>query len=353
MHKFFLPGLFLLITLAGCKSKQHVPEPLTEDNFPFEILDSVQASKAIITDDKDGFFENITPLDMSIQMKFSLNGTESRDVLLESYRSFLQTEVVDFSEDEKTFLKKVMLRAMNLCNSMSANLVPGPVRLIKTRGNHYGDGAFYTREKCIVIPDSDLDHLNEDKFLAILLHELSHIINRYTPELRDQLYHTIGFEKIISNEEQLMIPEPLKSHLLSNPDGLQMQYAIRLAKPDGTLFWALPLIHCPYDHYSADVNLFFGHLKFELFELDQKANGRFEVVTNQEGQSTLHIQEFQDFFEKIGDNTQYIIHPDEIIAENFYMMILATNKTAGFSMDHFSDRGKKLINEVKKTVMAH
>ena len=154
MYKLHLVGLFLLITLVGCKSKQHIPDPLTEDNFPFEILDSVQASKAIVVDKKDGFFENITPLDMSIQMKFSLNGNESRDALLESYRSFLQTEVMDFSEEEKVFLKKVMIRAMNLCNGMSANLVPGPVRLIKTRGNHYGDGAFYTREKCIVIPES-------------------------------------------------------------------------------------------------------------------------------------------------------------------------------------------------------
>ena len=93
MYKLHLVGLFLLITLVGCKSKQHIPDPLTEDNFPFEILDSVQASKAIVVDKKDGFFENITPLDMSIQMKFSLNGNESRDALLEEVAVRKKTEI--------------------------------------------------------------------------------------------------------------------------------------------------------------------------------------------------------------------------------------------------------------------
>ena len=62
------------------------------------------------------------------------------------------------------------------------------------------------------------------------------------------------------------------------------------------------------------------------------------------------LQNLPDFFKKIGDNTQYIIHPDEIIADNFFMMTLATQEIDGFDMGKFSAKGKVLIREVEKAV---
>ncbi len=353
MNKIMIFSLIFSALFLGCKPKQNIPEVNYIQEYPFEFLDSMEASTAIITDHKNHYFDKVTPLDMSIQMKRPLNGLEDRSQILEFYKSFLQTEVLEFSDKEKAALTKVMIRALNLCNSLSAELVPGPVKLIKTKGNHYGQGAFYTREKCIIIPQSDLTSFDEDRMLETLLHELSHIITRYSPELKDKLYQTIGFEKIIDDETQLSIPEPLTAKLLANPDGLDKNHGIRLVKPNGKLIWALPLTYSNYDNYTADIPVFFGYLQFQLFELEAGKAGNFKILTKPDGKSTLHLQHFPDFFEKITDNTNYIIHPDEIIADNFYMMLLATNNIGGLSMDNFSENGLKLIKKVKTVIMEH
>ncbi len=352
MNKTLLVSLITLFLFAGCKPKQNITETSVED-YPFDFLDSTAAAKAIITDTSDLYFERVTPIDMSIQMKRPMNGVEDREQILSYYLPFLQTEVMDFTDTEKAALNKIMIRALNLCNSLSSNLVPVKVNLIKTRGNHYGSGAFYTRENCIVFPESDLKNITEYDLLPVILHELSHIITRYKPDLRQELYNTIGFKKIISDESKLIIPDSLNYRLLGNPDGLNRQYAIRLVKPNGKLIWALPLVYSDYDNFTPDIRVFFGYLRFQLFELESKESGAFEVITKPDGQSTLHLQDFPGFFEKIGDNTEYIIHPDEIIADNFYMMILASNETAGFSMNKFSKEGRKLIQKIKTVVLEH
>jgi hypothetical protein len=351
MNKIPFFSLIILIMLFGCKPKENITEINTIKDHPFEFLDSIAASNAIITDNTDQYFEKVTVLDMSIQMKRPVNGLEDRSQILEYYRSFLQTEVLNFTEQEKTSLKKVMIRALNLCNSLSPELVPGPVKLIKTKGNHYGAGAFYTREKCIIIPQSDLTFFDEERMLGTLLHELSHIITRYSPQLQDDLYQTIGFEKLIPDETKLTIPEPLKIKLLSNPDGLDKNHAIRLVKPNGKLIWALPLTYSSYKNYTADIPVFFGYLQFQLFELETSESGTFKVLTKPDGQSTLHLQNFPGFFEKITDNTEYIIHPDEIIADNFYLMIFASNNIAGLSRNNFSKEGQALMKKIKTVIM--
>jgi hypothetical protein len=49
------------------------------------------------------------------------------------------------------------------------------------------------------------------------------------------------------------------------------------------------------------------------------------------------------FFTKIKDNTQYIIHPDEIMADNFMFAVLAFSND---DYNRFSGTGKVLIKEL-------
>lgn len=353
MLKFHFFLLLITLSFSACNSNKPATEKPVENNSAFHLLDSIQAAKTIIIDEKDHFFRSITPIDMAIQMHRPLRPSDSQKNLIPDYKSYLQSDVGSFTEKEKQQISKVMIKALNLCNSMSANLVPQPIKLIKTKGNHYGNGAFYTREKCIIIPENDLKNFNEEAFLKVMLHEISHIITRYNPELRNKLYSLIGFEKIISPDHQLVLREPLKSKILNNPDGLSTDHAIQLVNPAGKRVWAIPLITSNYDNYNQDIPFFFGYLKFELFELEKNDSGHYEILTQRDGSSTLNLQQLPDFFEKIGDNTDYIIHPDEIIADNFYLMLLATNKIDGHHMDKFSKKGKQLILDIKSVIVSH
>ena len=56
-----------------------------------------------------------------------------------------------------------------------------------------------------------------------------------------------------------------------------------------------------------------------------------------------------DFFEQITDNTGYIIHPDEIIADNF-MYIMMRGKEGGLQKN-FSEAGLQLLKNIKSVLV--
>ena len=39
-------------------------------------------------------------------------------------------------------------------------------------------------------------------------------------------------------------------------------------------------------------------------------------------QKLIGLQQASDFFEQVGKNTAYIIHPEEILADNFALLVL-------------------------------
>ena len=350
--KIYIALFIGLLGVMSCHSNKTIETTGSTATDGFVLLDSIAAAQAIIIDKTDGLFERITPIDMAIQTKQSLKRKGDRTKMLVDYKAFLQQDVEDFTAKEKVVLTKLMRKAIRLCDSLSHKILPTTIQLIKTKGKHYGDGAFYTRDDCIIIPASDLKTPNEKQLLQVMLHEISHIISRYNPALREKLYNLVGFEKILT-ESNLIINEPLKSQLLANPDGMNMEYAIQVHAPNGELIWALPLLYANKRDFQPKSPAFFSYLTFELFELKKQEDGRFLVHTDKNGHATLMLGKLPDFFKKIGDNTQYIIHPDEIIADNFWMMTLATQQVDGVTMDKFSAAGKVLILDVEKAVRAY
>jgi hypothetical protein len=65
------------------------------------------------------------------------------------------------------------------------------------------------------------------------------------------------------------------------------------------------------------------------------------------GKTTLPVTTTPVFFTKIKDNTRYIIHPEEIIADNFMLAVLAKDKK---DYKKFSTEGKKLIESLTTIV---
>jgi hypothetical protein len=176
--------------------------------------------------------------------------------------------------------------------------------------------------------------------MPIMLHEIFHILSRYNDDFRDKMYALIGFEKF---EESLVLPKYVQDRLLTNPDGARRDYAINLKNDKGEIQRALPLILTKRERYDESMPSFFSYLNFDLFPLIKIAKNQVTLGLNQKGESSLSLEHNADFFKLIKDNTQYIIHPDEILADNFMMAIIAhrDNDYSGFS-----DGGKKLLMDV-------
>ena len=312
------------------------------------FLDSLGASKAILIDKKENFLKKITPLDMCIQMKKNYPKGVKRSSILIDYKTYLQKDVVGFTKSEKALVEKCMMEATKLSNSINPNIVPPVIELIKTKGNHYGPGVYYTRDHRIIIPYDALVTKGKNKaeveaaLTQTLLHEIFHIFSRNDVAKRKKLYAVIGFKNIGSIP--LDMKPALAERVLINPDGVNLAQVIDL-RTDSSTISAIPVITSSKPSFSEDNPSFFSYLKFDLYQV-VRGRGGIKVISNEDGTSTLNLAEMKDFFRKIGDNTDYIIHPDEILADNFMFLALAEKDPS--SLDKFSKEGKFLLKAIER-----
>ncbi len=108
---------------------------------------------------------------------------------------------------------------------------------------------------------------------------------------------------------------------------------------------AMPIIFSKYLNFMPNKTDFFDYLEFALFEV---ADGEVQVTRN--GESTVRIKNVTKFYEQIGTNTQYIIHPDEVLADNFVIMCLANEDPKALEKLNIRPVGKQLIDDIQAIV---
>lgn len=307
-------------------------------NTNVRYLDSIEASDRIINDTKEGFFESITAIEIQIQMKRE-SAFSTLQEARQHYKEFLKGQVSNWTDSEKLLMAEVMNLALKNISALSKSISPDSLLLIKIKTGHYGNDVYYTRENCIFIPENIFKDFDAERQLPVMLHEIFHIISRYNPIFKDKMYSLIGFER---TNKEVRLPSNLEDKLLTNPDGFSMNHMITLTDRNNRQIKAIPLISSKHAGFRADWTDFFDYLNFDLFEVMEE-NGTLKVKTTENGQSTIQLEYTPSFFTKIKDNTQYIIHPEEIMADNFMLAVLAYN---GNDYSKFTSSGKDLILEV-------
>lgn len=316
---------------GGCKSDT-MPKAASGGTELMPIfLDSVMASKAIVDDEVDGFFDHLSAVDISIQMK-QKEGFASKDIAVVAYKYFLRTQVEDFSEEDKAYMKLVFTEVNRRLSKINKNLIIPDIKLVKLKLDHYGEDVYYTRGNLICIPKNSLSRSELKGQTNVMLHEIWHILSRNDKGLRDKIYNLVGFEP---HGKEIKLSQDMSKLLLSNPDGVSTDYAINL----GDNLMALPIITSQQDHYDPSKPRIFDYFNFDLYEIDQDGT----VLTNPNGSTTIPPAKNAVFFKKIKDNTQYIIHPDEITADNF---MLAVNAYDTNTYGNYSPEGRKLIEDI-------
>ena len=338
--KIFLFAL-LAFTFVNCKSSKNDVGNNEKQTAEYDLvfLDKEAAAKQICQDETDGFFGSLSIADMSIQLKrpdMPISGGES--MLL--YKDLLRSDMADFSATEKTFIEDVFKTTKSALDNINSKLMPSHLELIKTKTTHYGPDVYYTREDAIILPDNIFIDPSIESQMPVMLHEIFHILSRYNEDFRDQMYALIGFSKY---DENLVLPSEISNILLTNPDGVSRKYVINLKDENGVEQLALPLILSTKERYEPSMPSFFAYLSFDLYPLVKISADEVTLGLNSKGESALSIGHNGDFFKQIKDNTQYIIHPDEIMADNFMMAVIAHQNN---SFEGFSDEGKKLLLDV-------
>jgi hypothetical protein len=330
--------LFLLIaTLSACRSqKSDVP---TSEGLSF--LDSLAATDYLLHGDQDGYYDLMSPAHMSIQARDTVT-YPSIDVHRAAYLATMRSHVMPWSSEEVVLMQSLMDTARILVEQLNPALWPDNIKMIKVDPVHYGNTVYYTLGDAIVWPANIFKAFTIDGQLLVALHEVWHLLSRDHPSLKDSLYGEIGFYR---HGYDIDMGPTLSQRLLVNPDGVTMDHAIRLTDPKGDRsVEAIPLIASRFADYRPSMPEFFAYLHFDLHELKVRS-GKAYVEVNDDGTSQMDPVFFPSFFEQIEDNTQYIIHPDEICADNF---VLAVKQAGDSQMPPLSEEGKQLLDRIAR-----
>lgn len=334
--------ILCISAMMACRSnKSQVSN--ASDTAVVTYLDSTEAAKAIVDDDVDGFFDNISIVDMAIQLKTE-KPFSNRATALKEYKDYLRTQVLPWTDTDKILMNEIFDSIKAQVVRVNPKLMPKDIRLIKIKTTHYGEDVYYTRGNNIMIPENALQRQGAKQMLEpVMIHEVFHLISRYDEALREKLYALIGF---FPHGIDLDIPNAISDRWLTNPDGVSTDYYIQLTDGDKTAK-ALCLILSNKDKFTAANPTFFSYLQFDLFEIDEENK---TIKHGKNLSTTLTDGMMPGFFEQIKDNTQYIIHPDEIISDNFIYAVTRSNVT---DSKRFSEEGSDLVNKIYKVLQDH
>ena len=318
---------FILILIIGVACKPNHASKISLNKFEFQDSDS--SSKKITKDTIENFFAIIRPLDMALQLQSENNSKKA-------YRKRLKKEVIKFSQKDKFKISPILYEIENKLGRLNSKYKLPKLALIKSKGKIYGPNTFYTRENSIIIPQAEIENLNESNFSDIMLHEVFHILSRYNPELKKKLYTVIGFNPLTA---PLIIEENFNKRILLNPDGINFNYEMSIKTKEES-YNVVPIIYSKTDN-PATINSYFENLEFDLFPIRAK-EGNWHLVTPEEA-ANLDLKSHPNFYAQIGRNTKYIIHPDEILADNFILMI--NNKNGN------GKRGNDILAKMKSILL--
>ncbi len=339
-----------LLLFTSCKRPQNGPTNQQDSRaVSFELLDIEEAKKAIQTDTKEDYFENVRPLEMSIQMGKELTDDTDLVQLKKDYIKYLKEDVDSFSNEDIALLQLVEDSINVLLKDVNPKWMKKDIFLVKLKAKAYGEGVFYTRDNGIFIPYNELDKGSVGALLSVFLHEIYHIMSRYNEDFRRASYGLIGFKAV---EGRLDFPPALDKRILLNPDGVNMGYAITLKtdNPEDKPIQAIPAIHTNSPNYNPNKPSFFSYIQFDLFQINPAKTGYMVQISDEKGvMESPDIPDlyYPSFFDQIYDNTQYIIHPDEIMADNFMFATFAQN---GLKAIDFSEKGSQLIDSFQNLI---
>jgi hypothetical protein len=264
---------------------------------------------------RDDYVRSMSAFDRAVRM------TVDRDVPESEYLEFAAKSVLEWEREEREAVAaayediRVTIKRLRLP-------LPSRIYFVKTSGVEDGHAA-YTRQNAIVLPARIAGTMRGRALRRLIAHELFHVSSRANPKLAEALYEAIGFHPC----GEVELPAPLKARRITNPDAPKDQHCIRV-EVSGEKVWALPVVFSLASREDiARGSSFIGAMTVGLLLVEQPAGAAVaRPLTGPKGLRLVTFADVSGFFEQVGKNTNYLLHPEEILAENFALLaIIETN----------------------------
>ena len=278
-------------------------EPAADLGYRF--ADREEAAELLLA--QRGYYENLSQNDLNYRL-------HKLDATLPELEAFVQTQTLDFSDAEKAALGEHMQALLAECKARGYHLPPlEDVVFCKTTMHEESDAGAYTHGTIIFLGEALMAYALIDDpnyqlyFRYILAHELFHCLTRNNPDFRADMYGILGFTVA---EEDFVFPQEIKDRIISNPD-VSHHNSYAAFEIDGELKnCVVVFIAAPFEQPG---DSFFNTMQTGLVPID-----------------TLDVmylsEEAANFWDVFGRNTDYVIDPEETLADNFgYLLAYGTD----------------------------
>lgn len=340
-------GLLGVVLATGCSApvKETTPEVNTQkQDTQVEVVESKQAEinvddlliKPVFSTPEDGaralakedaYINVLSQFDYASKFK-------SEKPLDEAERfEYYSKATLEFSAEEKARITAAMARLSTKLDGLGFN-VPSEVNFIKTNGIEEG-GAAYTRDVNIVFPESFFN-MDKDFFEQIVAHEFFHVYTRYNEQARAQIYSIIGF----SDAAGLTYPDSIKDLVVSNPDAPDIRYYVTdTYKDKDTLF--IPITYSSEAYDFEKNKTFFETMQLKMLAVELQ--GDLLVPILEDGNPILvDLYDLPNVYKNTGENTDYVIHPEEIMADNFAYFVVDKKVKSQWVIDQLVETMKSI-----------
>lgn len=164
----------------------------------------------------------------------------------------------------------------------------------------------FTRQSFIVLNKNSLSQ-------ELFEHELFHIISRYNSEKISLAFEVLGFK--LCNE--IEIPHELTDLKISNPDAPFNNFFVELLIND-KVEQGIMII---YAHKKYEGGSFFGYMNKRIMLVEGNDRNKRAKRDTEGNLILLKYENAGNLYDKIGKNTGYNIHQEEVSAEHFVMML--------------------------------
>ncbi len=329
------------------KGDQSQPPPSVSSNLAnVYLLKSAKvtivsaATGQTILESNDEFSSQLTDLDRQLRLNTSTT------VPAERYLKFAAGQVREWNDREKVELALLTKEIDEAVADLPLRL---PDRIYVVRSTLQEEfGANYTRGQTLVLGSEFFDDSKHDhaERRLILAHEIFHLASRYDSSLRKRSHEAVG---CVYKTGQLILDAKIRGSLVTNPDAYEYACALRVtvtgnhADLSDNQLWVMP---APVLDRSQAAQLKYSDLKIKLIVVDAE-NGHWQVQYDASGQPKLIDAAATNFVQLLAINSDYVMHAEEIIADNFALLLEQIAKNTPSKTKKVKINRPEFLNQLK------
>ncbi|WP_300792538.1 hypothetical protein [uncultured Bacteroides sp.] len=291
---------WLLSVILCCVSLTAVAQKRISYRF------ATRAEAQMLITDIDNFTNKLNSFD--INLRLGKNDGRKSELL-----RLAMNETLNWGEDEKKKITDAFKSLQTKIDKQKLKInYPQEVILVKTSMKEEMNVAAYTRKNWIALGEKYINESTKEELEYLLAHEMFHLLTRSDKDFKKSVYSVIGFNVA---DRELFFPIDIIEKRISSPDielyDSYAEFTINGKKQKCSMIIYSQIPFSPEKTLS-------DYLSVGLIPLNDDL-----IPIQNDGKTIIYdIEQAEDFYNKIGRNTKYIINPEEILADNFAYLLI-------------------------------